>query len=231
MKKQLLLPILFLAGAMDASALSCGTVAAPGSCVLNVGGQVQYTFSNFMFVTGVASGTEPVTGAEIGLNLNAGSGLSAVLSMNKIVTTANPNVVFLANPNDTNNFRFTYDVDITPLVPGTVLFINPAAVNLATSSFTANGSGAVQFVLPGAPTCVAITTATFDSCTLPNGATTSLSLANIVNLAGNTGNVSIGTFTNTLNASFTPAANGVPEPSTYALFAAGLAAIYRLRRR
>jgi hypothetical protein len=53
-----------------------------------------------------------------------------------------------------------------------------------------------------------------------------------VNLSGNSGNVSIGTFTNTLNASFTPeSSNGVPEPSTYAMFAPGLAAIYRLRRR
>ena len=52
-----------------------------------------------------------------------------------------------------------------------------------------------------------------------------------MNLSGNSGNVSIGTFTNTLNASFTPETNTVPEPSTYAMFAAGLAAIYRLRRR
>lgn len=233
MKRHLLLPILFLAGALGASAVSCGTVAVPGACVLNVGGQVQFTFSNFTFINNAASGTEPVTGAEIGLNLNAGSGLSAVLSMNKIVTQANPNVVFLANSGDNSNFLFSYEVAIAPLVPGTVLFINPAEVELVTSSFSGNGSGSVQFTMAGGPICVAITTAPLDTCTLPPGTTNSLpSVGNIVNLSGNTGNVSIGTFTNTLNASFTPeSSNGVPEPSTYAMFAAGLAAIYRLRRR
>lgn len=90
----------------------------------------------------------------------------------------------------------------------------------------------IRSPLRRSPTCLATTTATLGSCTLPPGTTDSLtSIGNIVNLAGDNGNASIGTFTNTLNASFTPAANGVPEPATYALFAAGLAAIYRLRRR
>ena len=232
MKRHLLLPILFVAGAMGASAISCGTVAVPGSCVLNVGGQVQFTFSNFTFVNGVASGTEPVTGDDIGLNLNAGSGLSAVLSMNKVVTQANPNAVFLANTNDTNSFIFSYEVAITPLAPGTVLFIDPAEVELVTSSSLNNGFGSVQFVMAGAPTCQALTSSPVDTCTLAPGTTNSLtSIGNILTLSGNTGNASIGTFTNTLNASFTPDTNNVPEPSTYALIAAGLAAIYRLRRR
>lgn len=233
MKRHLLLPILFLAGAMGASAISCGTVAVPGACVLNVGGQVQFTFSNFTFINGVATGTQPVTAADIGLNVNAGSGLSAVLSMNKLVTQANPNVVFLANANDTNSFIFSYEVAIAPLVPGTVLFINPTAVELVTSSFSNNGTGNVQFVTAGGPICLATTASPVDTCTLPPGTTNLLSsVGNIVNLSGNTGNASIGTFTNTLNASFTPeTANGVPEPSTYALMAAGLTAIYRLRRR
>lgn len=233
MKRYLLLPILFLAGAMGASAVSCGTVAVPGACVLNVGGQVQFTFSNFTFINSVATGTQPVSAADVGLNVNAGSGLSAVLSMNKIVTQANPNVVFLANNGDNNNFRFSYEVAIAPLVPGTVLFIDPAEVRLVTRSFSGDGSGSVQFSVEGGPTCLATTVAPVDTCTLPPGTTDLLpSVGNIVNLSGNSGNVSIGTFTNTLNASFTPeSSNGVPEPSTYAMFAAGLAAIYRLRRR
>jgi hypothetical protein len=233
MKRHLLLPILFLAGALGASAISCGTVAVPGACVLNIGGQVQFTFSNFTFINGVATGTQPVTAADIGLNVNAGSGLSAVLSMNKLVTQANPNVVFLANNNDNNNFRFSYEVAVAPLVPGTVLFIDPAKVELVTSSFSNNGVGIVQLTMAGAPICLATTGSPVDTCTLPPGTTNLLtSIGTIVNLSGNTGNASIGTFTNTLNASFTPEpSNGVPEPSTYAMFAAGLAAIYRLRRR
>lgn len=213
--------------------MSCGTLAAPGSCVLNVGGQVQYTFSNFQLVVSNASGTEPVSGADVGLNLTAGSGLSAVMSFNKLVTQANPNVVFLANQNDTNAFSFSYSVSIAPLTAGTVLFIDPAEVELVTSSSSSNGFGAVQFALPSAPACQATTSSTTDVCTLPPGTTNSLpTLGNIVNLSGNSGNASIGTFTNTFNASFTPdQPSGVPEPSTYALIGAGLAAIFGMRGR
>ena len=232
MKRHLLLPILFLAGAMGASAVSCGTVAVPGACVLNVGGQVQFTFSNFTFANGVASGTQPITGADIGLNLNAGSGLSAVLSMNKVVTQANPNTVFVANSGNTNGFIFTYNVSVTPLGPGTVLFIDPTKVELVTRSSLNNGFGSVQFTTAGGPLCQALVSAPVANCTLPPGTTNSLTgVGNILSLSGNAGNVSIGTFTNTLNASFTPETNTVPEPSTYAMFAAGLAAIFRIRRR
>lgn len=232
MKPQLLLPMLFVAGAMGASALSCGTVASPGACVLNAGGQVQYTFSNFALAANSATGTQLVTGADIALNLTAGPGLGAVLSMTKIATAANPNVVFLANAGNTNSFSFTYNVAIAPLTPGSVQFIDPAEVMLNTSSFSGNGNAAVQFVIPGAPVCLAFSTSTADSCNLPAGATTSLpGLGNIVSISGNAGNASIGTFSNRLNASYSAAPAGVPEPATYALFAAGLAVIYRLRRR
>ena len=70
-----------------------------------------------------------------------------------------------------------------------------------------------------------------DVCTLPAGQFSSIGPANIVQLSGNTGNVSIGSFTNLYNATFTPTA--VPEASTSALLCLGLAGIagYRLRRR
>ena len=233
MTRQILILILFLASALAASALNCGTVAAPGTCVLNVGGQVQYTFTNFQLVSSSASGTDAVSGADITINANSGLNLSAVLSFDKVVTGGNPNSVFLANASDTNNFIFSYGVSIAPLTPGTVLFINPAEVDIVQRSTAGNGFGSVQFSMPSAPACQATTTNQNDVCTLPAGVTDSMpSVGNIVVLSGNTGNVSIGVFTNTFNASFTAdQPSGVPEPSTYALIGAGLGAIYTMRRR
>lgn len=233
MKTKATLALIFFGGAFTASAISCGTVAAPSVCTLNVNNQVQYTFSNFNFITSSSTGGAPlVTASDITLNLVTGGGLSGVLQIAKVPTTANPNVVFLANANSASSFAFGYDVTIAPIGNGTVSLVNPATITLNTSSSAGNGIGSVQFLLPAMAACGASTLNTSTNCPLPPGATTASSAQDNLIVVGGSGNASIGQFSNVWNATFTPdAQTGVPEPSTYALFGAGLAAIGYLRRR
>lgn len=232
MKQSLFLPAVFLAAAGGAFAINCGTLAVPGSCVLNVNNQVQYTFSNFSLVQTSSNFAPTINSEDIGLTLVTGGGLSAILQVNKIVTTNNPNVVFLANSGGSAGFTFSYDVSIAPLAAGTVLFIEPASISMDLASASGNGSAVVQFIRSGAtPGCLVTVSLTSKDCDLPPGVNTSFVAGNILSLTGNTGNASIGQFSDIFNASFTADTTGVPEPSTFALIGAGLAVLYRLRRR
>ncbi len=231
MKYTLLLLSLLCAAESALQAGACGTLASPTSCVLDVNGQVRYTFSNFVFVNNFANGALPITAADVQVAAVAGSGLSGILQFTKAVTDANPNVAFVANPTSSAGFSFVYDIAVTPLTPGTVLFIDPATNRIDQTSFTQNGLSTVQWVMTGAPTCLAFTGSTSVDCTLPAGTTDTLTSGILVGLSGNNGNTSIVKFSNVYNTSFTEDPSGIPEPSTYILVGLGLAAVYRMRRR
>jgi hypothetical protein len=198
------LAILLAALAMDARAVSCGTVASPTACSITVGGQVTYAFGGFGVVAASSSGGGfTYTGADIAIDLASGGGLSAVLTFSK-VSAAN-GVVFLANPGQTAAFTMGYAYAVSAAKPGTVMLASPAAVEIPFGSHAGNGSGTVQFALPGTPPCQAIVSVTPQAnCLIPAGYSLTGSTGDIVSLTGNTGNVSIGTFTNVYNATFIP---------------------------
>lgn len=190
--------------ASGAYATSCGTVAAPTSCTITVGGTTKYTFSAFTLVNASSTGSGiTYTGADIAIDLATGGGLTASLTFSK--SNVNPGVVFLANANDTSGFLFTYQVTLSAAVPGNVAFRSPFTVAIGPSSHLNNGSGAVQYIVSGAPTCQAIVGIGGGQaiCTIPAGQPLTIGPGNIVSLAGNSGNVSILNFTNLLDATFT----------------------------
>jgi len=122
-------------------------------------------------------------------------------------------------------------------VGGTAAYSLPDNVNLLTSSTASTGQASVQLILnPSGPstTCQAFRNSgglTQGSCNLPAGLGATLAVNQIIVLSGNTGNAAIGTWNNEIGSSFSAA--GVPEPSTYAFTALGIAVLGlgRLLRR
>ncbi|MBN8734122.1 MAG: PEP-CTERM sorting domain-containing protein [Acidobacteria bacterium] len=222
-----------LAALGQAAPISCGSLASPTACSVQVGGQVEYVFSNFALVNGVG-----LTAAEVGIEVDTGGGLSGLLTFRKLAPQTG--IVFFANAGETKGLLFTYDVVVNALQPGTAAFTTPAIVSYGLNSASGNGFSGLQMTLLNSPngvSCNAILNlngATQGNCnTLPPNTTDSLTVSDSLTLTGASGNVSAGTFSNLLDATFTPAGNGgggngggdtgaVPEPSTWALMGAGL---------
>lgn len=223
-----------LAAIGQAAAINCGTLASPTSCSVQVGGQVEYVFSNFTL--GAQNG---YTGADVGISVGTGGGLTGLIEFTKVASPSG--IVFLANPGDSRGISFQYDLQIIALQPGTVTLEEPATVDIGLSSATGTGVSSVQMVVAFnnvGESCQAIRNSaseTPDDCLLPPGTTDAVTTGNILTLTGgSSGNTSIGSFTNLYRATFTPESNGgggdngggdagaVPEPSTWALMGAGL---------
>lgn len=181
-------------------AVSCGTVAAPTACSVNVGGVVKYTFSNFSLVNSTSSGgASTYVAGDIAIDVATGGGNTGLLTFSKLSGSPTPGIVFLANAGGTTSFTFTYSVTIEALGAAGVMFGSPFVVNLPLQSHAANGSGTVQFIISGpgvSCTGITLTGSTTSNCVVPGGQPATLTTGNIVNLAGNAGNVSIGSFTN-----------------------------------
>jgi len=183
-----------------AHAVSCGTIAAPTSCSITVNGVVKYTFSAFTLVDATGSGGGKVyTAGDIAIDIGTGAGNAGLLTFSKLSTGPTPGVVFSANSGQTSNFAFSYIVSVEPAGSAGVTYGSPFVVNLTQQSHTNNATGAVQMVAGtlSAP-CQAITgqANSFANCVAVAGQPPALTAGNIVALTGNTGNVSLGPFTN-----------------------------------
>jgi len=181
-------------------AVSCGTVAAPTACSVNVGGVVKYTFSNFTLVNSTSSGgASTYVAGDIAIDVASGGGNTGLLTFSKLSGSPTPGIVFLANAGGTTSFTFTYSVTIEALGAAGVMFGSPFVVNLPLQSHAGNGSGTVQFILSGpgvSCTGLALAGNTQSDCVVPGSQPASILAGNIMTLSGNAGNVSIGSFTN-----------------------------------
>lgn len=224
------LSALFLTGSSIASAASCGTIASPTACSITVGGTVTYDFTNFNLVNAAASGggRTPYQASDIAIDLATGGGTTGLLSFSKNPSGPTPGVVFFVNPGEAEAFTFSYDVTISPAAAGSVAFANPEITTFQNSN-SGNGLASLQTVISGAPLCQVFTGQPSRNCTLPPNPGISLNPGNIISMNGNTGNASIGTFTNLWDASFT-ASTGTPEPGSFALIGLGFIALRFVRR-
>ena len=223
--------ILAALGSATAYGASCGTVASPTGCTLTVGGQVQYSFSNFQLVNSVSSIGQPYEGGDILIDLSPESGLRSVLTLSRNQSGPTPGSSFSVNSGETRGFGVSFDMGIAAVAPGTAVF-DPQLTHAITRSTAGNGAASVQFIVPGIGPCVATAGTPSVNCTMPGSALGGGVAGMILNLSGNSGNAAILNMRQTFGADFTPATeSGVPEPSTWALLGGGLAAIGMIRRR
>ena len=190
------------ATALPASAVSCGTFAAPTSCSVTIANVVKYTFSNFAVTnaTGTGGGATYQAG-DIAIDVATGGGTSGLLTLSKASGGPTSGVVFFANAGSTSGIAFKYNVAIEPMGAAGVVFGSPFILNLAIQSHAGDGFGSVQLITAGVQNCqaIALSGSTQDNCVIPGGQPATLLVSQIMTLSGNTGNVSIGTFTNLFN--------------------------------
>ncbi|MBI4904977.1 MAG: PEP-CTERM sorting domain-containing protein [Acidobacteria bacterium] len=239
MKRAFWLGILPFAFASPGFATSCGTLAAPISCNITVNGTNTYT------VTGLALSNVNASGGgnlyqpgDIDIDIGTGGGLSMLLTFSKHNGSPTPGIVFLANPGETAGFTVAYTVTLSTPGAGSVAFTTPDIVTFPISSASTTGLATTQMVLNdgvNGTSCQAIRNSvglTQGNCnSLPANTTSFLNVGNIVSLSANSGNSSIGSFTNLIDSDFTPSRIVVPEPSTYALMGLGLAGLLIRRFR
>lgn len=215
-----------------ASASACGSVASPTACSVTTANDVTFSVSNFALPNSVATGgASTYQPGDILIDILAEDTGTVVLRFSRNTQGPTPGVVFSANAGQTTGFILTYLVTATAAAPGTVDIIDPIEVSLGLHSSAGNGFGAVQMIVPGGPgACQATTVTPSDICPgLPGNITTTTNPGDILALSGNSGNVSILSFENEFNVSFTPTA--VPTAASLPLLMIGLLGLRVARRR
>jgi len=195
------LPIYLLSAVatFSAHAVSCGTVAAATTCSVTIANKVKYTFNNFALVSSTGSGGGNVYQAgDIAIDAATGGGNTGLVTFSKLQAGPTPGVAFLANAGNVSAFTMSYQVTIEPLGAAGVVFSSPFVLSVSQQSHIGNGLGTVQFIVPGASVCQAFASAgnTQANCVIPGGQAASLTVGQTMNLSGNIGNVSIGSFSN-----------------------------------
>ena len=227
--------MVLLAAASVASAAPCGTVLTASGCFVNVGGNVNYIATNFVFNTSNATGgATAYTGLDIGIDISNPSGTSMVLTFSKFPTPGFPVGPFAAAPGQTTGFIFSYDVIVVPTAAGSVVFAGPLSTNL--TNFTSSGNASVilntLFAGPVVSMCPLATVADpLSPCAFPPGpATPFMHVNNFVNLEGNASSVTLSAFTNVFNEQFA-ADVSTPEPTSLSLMLVGIAGLVAARKR
>jgi hypothetical protein len=229
--------VLALAGAQMAMALACGTIATPLACTVNVGGNFAYTFDNFQFInTPGQGGGKTYAPDDVTINVGSGGGNIGFVTFTKTSGSTNTGTTFFANSGETTGVRFSYDLTLTALVPGTVVFTGQPIVNFNAQGL-GNGSPSLQMIVtnpPNGESCNAVLSVQQDLCDLPPATTNFLRTGDLLTIFGGTGaaNATVLSYSNVYDATFNAdTSGGVPEPSTWLMFGAGLATLAFLRKR
>lgn len=205
-----------------AEAASCGTVAAPTACSVELSAGAVFTISEFDLVASNQVGDANLYQAsDIAIDLIAASADEARITFSKNAAGPTPGTVFFVNAGETSSFIVSFAIALDPVGPGApVAFV--AATNTIQTSNAANGSSAVQLIFSGGPNCLASTAGTSTTCPLSGADFYEPGI--ITTLSGNAGNTSILTIRNVFQVT-------VPEPAAAWATLASVAALAWLRRR
>jgi hypothetical protein len=224
--------VLVLAGAVDALAVPCGTLAAPTPCSITVG-NITFTVSDFQFGTSNASGGGTAYAADDVSIILSDFGSIAALTFSEAQLGAG--LDFAVTAGQASAFNFTYDITISAAVPGTVSYDTPFLLNFTLAETTGNGAAATQLIVPGAPVCQRTTIGgNSTACAIPaQGSLTINNVGMALSLVANTGTAGVAGFFHTINADFTAAAPvpALPAPAMVLLVTAIIAVALSFMRR
>jgi hypothetical protein len=210
-----------------ALATAVGTVGTPGPgpITVTVGGTTTFTATNFQFlISNSAGGVPAYTAEDISIDLTTGGGQGIYFTFTKNPNGPTAGSSFFVNAGQTRGFTFSYDLTITPAIPGVVDYTS--LMNTMQENSAQNGLASVETILPGGPNSQIFTGNTSNTVAV-SGKPNTVSVGNIVALTGNSGNAAIGHFDNLLTASYAVA----PEPTTLTVVTAAGALIGRRPRR